>query len=233
MPKQVRKPATADEEMIGAELPWITSERTDEERLARVHHELTLGFELLSRVGPAVCVFGSARTAEGDAEYEAAREVGRRMGERGVTVITGGGPGTMEAANRGAQEGGGTSVGLNIELPAEQALNPYCDVGIEFHYFFVRKVMFVRYSGALIAFPGGFGTLDETFEVLTLNQTDKAVDHPVVLVGSEYWAGLIEWMRSELLEPARISPQDFEIFELLDDPGEIVAAACAGISTDP
>jgi len=226
-----RKPSTADEEIIGAELPYVATEHSEAERLARIQTELTTGFDRLSNLGPALCIFGSARTKEEDPEYELAREVARRLAEKGVSVITGGGPGTMEAANRGAQEGGGTSVGLNIELPVEQGLNPYCDIGIEFHYFFVRKVMFVRYSQALVAFPGGFGTLDETFEVLTLNQTGKAVDHPVVLAGSEYWTGLIEWMRSELLEPARIAPQDFEIFELLDDPDEIVAAACAGIST--
>jgi len=226
-----RKPATADEEIIGAELPHVATEHTEAERLARIQTELTTGFERLSQLGPALCVFGSARTREGDAEYELAREVARRIAERGIAVITGGGPGTMEAANRGAKEGGGLSVGLNIELPVEQGLNPYCDLGIEFHYFFVRKVMFVRYSWALIAFPGGYGTLDETFEVLTLIQTHKAVDHPVVLVGSEYWGPLLVWMRSELLEHGRISPQDFQIAELLDDPDEIVAAACEGISS--
>src|SRR4029450_3769931 len=138
--------------------------------------------------------FGSARTPEHDPEYALAREIGRRVGEIGAAVITGGGPGTMEAANRGARDAGATSVGLNIELPAEQALNPDCDIGIQFHYFFPRKLMFVRYSQSLIAFPGGFGTLDETFEVLTLIQTHKAVDHPVVLVGREYWSPLLDWI---------------------------------------
>jgi uncharacterized protein (TIGR00730 family) len=226
-----RAPRTADEEMIGAELPWVATEHSDDERLARVQHELATGFEQLGTLGPAVCIFGSARTLDGDPEYARAREIGRRVGRLGAAVITGGGPGTMEAANRGAQEAGATSVGLNIELPAEQALNPYCDIGIEFHYFFTRKLMFVRYSWALIAFPGGYGTLDETFEVLTLIQTHKALDHPVVLVGTDYWGGLVEWLRGQLLASGRISPQDFEIFEVLDDPDEIVAAACAGIST--
>ncbi len=151
--------------------------------MARIEAEFTEGFEKLAEVGPAVCVFGSARTAPGDEEYEQAREVGRAIGEAGIAVITGGGPGTMEAANRGAREAGALSVGLNIELPAEQGLNPYVDIGIEFRYFFVRKLMFVRYSDAFVCFPGGFGTLDETFEALTLIQTGKAVDHPVVLTG--------------------------------------------------
>jgi len=228
---QRRPPASADEEFIGAELPWVATEHSEAERLARVQRELTTGFERLGDLGPAVCVFGSARTEEGHPEYEQAREIGRGLGRAGVAVITGGGPGTMEAANRGAQEAGATSVGLNIELPEEQGLNPYCDIGIEFHYFFVRKVMLVRYSRALVALPGGYGTLDETFELLTLIQTRKALDHPVVLAGSEYWRGLVAWMRAELLERGRITPQDLEIFELLDDPEEIVAAACAGIST--
>jgi hypothetical protein len=228
--EHTRTPATEDEEMIGAQLPWVAATHSEAERLERIQSELTGGFDRLSQLGPAVCVFGSARTREDDPEYQLAREVGRRIAEMDVAVITGGGPGTMEAANRGAQEGGGTSVGLNIELPVEQGLNPYCDIGIEFHYFFVRKVMFARYSQALIAFPGGFGTLDETFEVLTLNQTDKAVDHPVVLVGGEYWDDLVEWMREHLLGEARISPVDFEIFRLLDDPDEIVATACAGVT---
>jgi uncharacterized protein (TIGR00730 family) len=224
-----RVPRTADEEIIGAELPSVAATRSEAERLARVQRELTLGFERLGKLGPAVCIWGSARTPVDHPEYALAREVGRRVGEIGAAVITGGGPGTMEAANRGAQEAGATSVGLNIELPHEQALNPYCDIGIEFHYFFTRKLMFVRYAQALIAFPGGFGTLDELFEVLTLIQTGKAVDHPVVLVGREYWSPLLEWIREHLLEPGRISPQDFEIAELHDRPEEIVALACEGI----
>lgn len=226
-----RQPATADEELIEADAPRVASLHSEQERLARIEKELATGFEQLSAVGPAVCIWGSARTAEDDPEYAKAREVGRLIGERGLAVITGGGPGTMEAANRGAGDAGATSIGLNIELPHEQGINPYCDIGIEFHYFFTRKLMFVRYSQALIAFPGGFGTLDELFEVMTLIQTGKTVDHPVVLAGSDHWSGLLDWVRSELLERGRIAPQDFGIAELLDEPAEIVAAACAESST--
>jgi uncharacterized protein (TIGR00730 family) len=226
-----RVPRTADEEIIGAERPWVAATRSEAERLARIQRELALGFERLGKLGPAVCIWGSARTPVDHPEYALAREIGRRVGETGAAVITGGGPGTMEAANRGAQEAGATSVGLNIELPHEQALNPYCDIGIEFHYFFTRKLMFVRYSQALIAFPGGFGTLDEVFEVITLIQTGKALDHPVVLVGGEYWLPLLDWVRGHLLDAGRISPDDFEIARLLDRPEEIIASACEGIES--
>jgi uncharacterized protein (TIGR00730 family) len=175
-------------------------------------------------------VFGSARTTPGDEEYEQAREVGRAIGEAGMAVITGGGPGTMEAANRGAREAGAISVGLNIELPAEQGLNPYVDIGIEFHYFFVRKLMFVRYSDAFVCFPGGFGTLDETFEALTLIQTGKAADHPVVLMGDgDYWPRLIDWMREHLLGPGRISAGDLAQAELADGPEDALAAIYGGL----
>jgi uncharacterized protein (TIGR00730 family) len=175
-----------------------------------------------------VSVFGSARTAPDHPEYAAAREVGRRIGETGLAVITGGGPGTMEAANRGAQDAGAVSIGLNIELPHEQELNPYVDIGMRFHYFFTRKLMFVRYSCARVVFPGGYGTLDELYEVLTLVQTGKAVGYPIVLAGSEYWSGLLEWTRGELLEEGRISPEDFEIAQVADDPAEIADLACSG-----
>lgn len=207
----------------------MAADRSEAERLDRIELELRTGFEQLAEVGPAVCIFGSARTAGDDPEYALAREAARALGEAGLAVITGGGPGTMEAANRGAQEAGVPSVGLNIELPHEQALNPYVDLGIEFRYFFVRKLMFVRYSDAFLVFPGGFGTLDETFELLTLIQTGKAVDHPVVLQGSEYWSGLIEWMRLRLLEEGRISAEDFGQAALADEIGEVVELLCAGI----
>jgi uncharacterized protein (TIGR00730 family) len=225
---QPQPPSSLDEEIISAESPEVLTTQSEEERLARIRHELEVGFEALGALGPAVCVFGSARTEPGHPEYELARRVGRAIGEAGFAVITGGGPGTMEAANRGAQGAGATSVGLNIELPHEQGINPYCDVAMTFHYFFVRKLMFVRYSHARVVFPGGFGTLDELFEVLTLVQTDKAVDHPVVLVGGDYWSGLIKWMRRELEADGRVSPGDLDIATLCDDPQEIVDIACSG-----
>ena len=206
---------------------------TDEERLERIEREFRTGFEKLADVGDAVCVFGSARTKPGDEEYEQAREVGRAIGEAGMTVITGGGPGTMEAANLGAQEAGALSVGLNIELPHEQGLNPYVDLGIEFRYFFVRKLMFVRYSDAFVCFPGGFGTLDETFEALTLIQTEKAVDHPVVLAGrGSFWPDLMDWMREHLLGSGRLTAEDLAQAELAADVDEVMAALCAGIEPD-
>jgi uncharacterized protein (TIGR00730 family) len=156
--------------------------------------------------------------------------MGRALGEAGFAVITGGGPGLMEAANRGAQDVGALSVGLNIELPHEQALNPYVDLGIEFHYFFTRKLMFVRYSDALVVFPGGFGTLDELFEVLTLIQTGKAVDHPVILEDSAFWAGLIEWMREFQLAQGMFSDEDLAQAELADGVEDVMERLCAGIS---
>jgi uncharacterized protein (TIGR00730 family) len=217
-----RRPATADEEIISAQQPAVVSTRDDAERLARINEEFAMGFEKLADVGPAVCVFGSARTRPGDSEYELARETGRAIGEAGFAVITGGGPGTMEAANRGAQDAGVLSVGLNIELPHEQALNPYVDLGIVFHYFFVRKLMFVRYSDAFVVFPGGFGTLDETFEVLTLIQTGKAIDHPIVLQGHEHWGGLIDWLRDHLLAKGRIAEADLAQVEVAETVEEIM-----------
>jgi uncharacterized protein (TIGR00730 family) len=224
-----RVPSTRDEEIIWADSPAVATTDSEAERLERIRQELAAGFELLSVIDRAVCVWGSARTAPDHPEYELAREVCRRIAELGVAVITGGGPGTMEAANRGAQEGGAPSIGLNIELPHEQSLNPFCDIGMEFHYFFTRKLMFVRYSQAMVVFPGGFGTLDELFEVLTLNQTGKTPDYPVVLAGSDYWAGLLDWVRERLLGEGRISASDYEIAELADDPADIVARACSGI----
>jgi hypothetical protein len=227
-----RPPATFDEEIINAEEPRVESTQTDEQRLERIEAELRLGFERLGDIGPAACVFGSARTLETDPEYELARAVGRALGEAGLAVITGGGPGTMEAANRGARDAGAPSVGLNIELPREQGLNPYVDVGVQFHYFFTRKLMFARYSHSFVVFPGGFGTLDELFELLTLIQTRKAVDVPVVLSGGDepgedYWDGLLGWIRTAMLEPARISPPDAEIVCRSNDPAEIAGIAKA------
>ncbi len=218
-----REPRTADEEIISAQLPAVASTRDDAERLARITEEFAMGFEKLAGVGPAVCVFGSARTRAGDPEYELARETGRAIGEAGYAVITGGGPGSMEAANRGAQDAGALSVGLNIELPEEQELNDYVDLGIVFNYFFVRKLMFVRYSDAFVIFPGGFGTLDETFEVLTLIQTGKAIDHPIVLQGHEHWDGLIEWLREHLLAKERIAEEDLRQVVIAETVEEIMS----------
>jgi uncharacterized protein (TIGR00730 family) len=224
-----RTPRTSDEEIIYAESPAVASTRSEAERIAHIEAELREGFGRLAEIGPAVCVFGSARTRPGDAEYELGREVGRAIGEAGFAVVTGGGPGTMEAVNRGAREAGTLSVGLNIELPHEQALNDYVDVGIEFHYFFTRKLMFVRYSEAIVALPGGFGTLDETFEVLTLIQTHKTPDHPVVLVGSEYWTGLLEWMREQLLARGRLTAEDLAQAELADGVEDALARLWSGM----
>lgn len=222
-------PLIHDEEIICSDEPNATEAYSDEQRLELIGAELEHGFERLRGIGAAVCVFGSARTRPGDPEYELAHELGRRLGKLGLTVVTGGGPGTMEAANRGAQAGGGLSVGLNIELPHEQQLNPYVDIGVQFRYFFVRKLMLVRYVQAFVMFPGGFGTLDETFEVLTLIQTGKGSRYPAVLVGSSFWGGLLDWMKQELLAGGRISPEDLDLISLADDVPGIVNAVRAGL----
>jgi uncharacterized protein (TIGR00730 family) len=224
-----RAPATADEEIIYADSGAVASERSEAERLRRIERELVFGFKELGMIGPAICVFGSARIPVDSAEYERARQVGRAVGEAGFAVITGGGPGAMEAANRGAQEAGALSVGLNIELPHEQAINPYVDLGIEFHYFFTRKLMFVRYSEAFVVFPGGFGTFDELFEALTLIQTGKAVDHPVILEGSEFWSGLIDWITSRPLAEGMLTRQDLGQAELVDGVEEVMSRLLSGV----
>ena len=216
------QPRTLDEEILEAESAEVASLFTEADRIERVERELWNGFNALADVCPAVTVFGSARTPSGDPWYEAAREVGRLLGEAGYSVITGGGPGIMEAANRGARDAGATSVGLNIELPFEQEMNPWVDCGIEFHYFFTRKLMFVRYACAWVMFPGGLGTLDEMFEVLTLIQTGKIRHQPVVLAGREEWAGLVEWLRAHALADGRISASDMDLLRVCDDPEEIV-----------
>ena len=225
-----RTPATADEEIIYADNASVLSERSEAERLERIERELALGFNELGRIGPAICVFGSARIPVDSVEYQRTREVGRAIGEAGFAVITGGGPGAMEAANRGAQEAGALSVGLNIELPHEQAVNSYVDLGIEFHYFFTRKLMFVRYSEAFVVFPGGFGTLDELFEALTLIQTGKAVDHPVILEGSEFWSGLMGWIGSHPLAEDMLTREDLAQAEVADGVEDVMSRLCAGVS---
>ena len=225
-----RVPATADEELIYADSEKVLSEQSEADRLRRIERELVLGFNELGKIGPAICVFGSARTPADAPQYKLARQIGRAIGEAGFAVITGGGPGTMEAANRGAQEAGALSVGLNIELPHEQSINAYVDLGIEFHYFFTRKVMFLRYSEAFVVFPGGLGTFDELFEALTLIQTGKAVDHPVILQGREFWTGLIDWIRSRPLAEGMLTQEDLAQAELADGVEDVMARLLSGVS---
>ena len=226
-----RHPQSLDEEIIFADEPHVVSTQSEEERLARIEAEARHGFEVLSKVPPAVCVFGSARTPPDHPEYEQARATAKALGDAGLAIITGGGPGTMEAANRGAREAGVLSVGLNIELPHEQAVNRYVDLPLQFHYFFVRKLMFVRYSCAFVVFPGGYGTLDEMFELLTLIQTGKARGFPVVLAGGDYWDGLLDWMEARLLGESRLSLEDLRLFSRAEEPAEIVAIASSGTVT--
>ena len=213
--------ATEDEKLLERR-PSPAFLDTDPWRALRILSEFVDGFDAMAAVPRAVTVFGSARAAEGTELYELARTIGRRLAEAGYAVITGGGPGTMEAANRGCREGGGLSVGCNIELPHEQALNPYVDLGVEFRYFFARKTMFVKYADGFVILPGGFGTMDELFEALTLIQTGKVRHFPVVLVGSAYWQGLLDWARGTLLAHGTIAEADLELVQVVDDPEEVV-----------
>jgi uncharacterized protein (TIGR00730 family) len=190
--------------------------------------EFLTGFQAVQQIDrPAVAIFGSARVREGSKTYDSARETAAAFAEAGFAVVTGGGPGVMEAANRGCQEAGGLSVGFNIELPMEQGLNPYCDIGVTFHHFYARKVMFVKASEGFVIFPGGFGTQDELWEALTLIQTRKIGHFPVVLFDSDYWDELLEWLRDEMLDDGLISPQDVELLALTDDPREVVSLVVA------
>ncbi len=191
-------------------------------RIFRIMAELVEGFDALSKIPKAVTVFGSARVNEDDVYYQKARFIGKLLAENGIPVLTGGGPGIMEAANRGAHENNGISVGLNIELPMEQKPNPYLNLLISFKYFFVRKLMLIKYGWTYIIFPGGFGTLDEFFEAVTLIQTHKIKPFPIILVGSEYWEGLIKWIKDTILFNHFIKEEDLEIFKLIDDPYEIL-----------
>jgi uncharacterized protein (TIGR00730 family) len=216
-----REPRTLDEEIIAAQEAAVRSTLTDEDRIERITGELREGFDALAGVGAAASFFGSARTPPDDPDYELARETARIIGESGLAIITGGGPGIMEAANRGARDAGALSVGLNIELPFEQGLNAYCDVGLEFHYFFARKIMFVRYASGFVVFPGGYGTMDELWEALTLIQTGKITEFPVVLVGSSYWRGLVDWVSERMLGEGNISAEDLDLLTLTDDPLEV------------
>jgi uncharacterized protein (TIGR00730 family) len=191
--------------------------------LLRALRDFIRGFRALHFVGPCVTVFGSARFGESHPYYATAREVGRRVSQLGFTVMTGGGPGMMEAANRGARDVGGRSVGCNIELPFEQRTNDFLDVSIDFRYFFVRKTMFVKYAEAFVIFPGGYGTLDELFEALTLIQTNKVRDFPVVLFGSEYWSGLLAWLRGTMVPEGKIAAGDLDLMYVTDDPADATA----------
>ncbi len=205
-------------------LAWQEGRITDLWRVFRIMSEFVEGFEMMSRLGPCVSIFGSARTKPGDPAYALAVEIARELVARRFGVITGGGPGIMEAANKGAFEAKGCSVGLAIDLPREQKPNPYIsrEMMIEFDYFFVRKTMFVKYAQGFIVLPGGFGTMDELFEALTLIQTEKVTPFPVVLMGTSYWHGLVEWLREAVLETGAISPEDLDLFKLCDDPKEAV-----------
>ncbi|MGH3240590.1 MAG: TIGR00730 family Rossman fold protein [Spirillospora sp.] len=198
---------------------WV---HADPWRVLRIQAEFVEGFGLLAELPKAVSVFGSARTKPGNEEYELAVDIGARLHDAGYAVITGGGPGIMEAANKGCDENGGLSVGLGIELPFEQRLNDYLDIGLEFRYFFVRKTMFVKYSQAFVVLPGGFGTLDELFEAITLVQTRKITRFPIVLVGTEFWGGLLDWIEKAMLPAGKISPQDLDLIHVTDDPDEVV-----------
>ena len=218
-----RHPRSSDEELLEAETTAILAELTDAQRLLRIQDELRNGFQALSSMGKAVSIFGSARTPRDHPRYEQARALARRLGHQGFAIITGGGPGIMEAANRGARDAGVPSIGLDIELPHEQAQNEWVDLGLTFHYFFTRKVMFVRYASSFVVFPGGFGTLDELFEAATLRQTRKIRHFPIVLVGTDYWSGLMDWLAGPVLEGGKIDPHDVERLQLTDDLDEVLA----------
>ncbi|MBK5188084.1 MAG: TIGR00730 family Rossman fold protein [Gemmatimonadaceae bacterium] len=218
---------TEDEKLLGSAPSRVDFTRTDPWRVLRIMSELIEGFDTLADVEKGVSIFGSARTGPDDPQYQAAQETARLLAEAGFAIITGAGPGIMEAANKGAREGNGRSIGCNIELPFEQGSNPYLDTVIEFRYFFIRKLMFVKYSSAFIIFPGGFGTLDEAFEALTLIQTGKIYEFPVILFGRHYWAGLLRWLKSRVLVEKKISSGDLDLLLVTDDPVEAAHAVIA------
>ena len=222
---------TTDQRLLDSRGPvnWL---HTDPWRVLRIQSEFVEGFGTLAELGPAVAVFGSARTAADDPSYAAAEQLGRRLAEAGLAVITGGGPGVMEAANKGAAEAGGVSVGLGIELPFESGLNAHVNLGINFRYFFARKTMFVKYAQGFVVMPGGFGTLDELFEALTLVQTQKVTSFPVVLFGTAYWQGLLDWFRDTALPHGSVAQRDLDLLQLTDDLDEAVALVRAGRADD-
>jgi len=214
--------ATQDEQLLAVSEPSPAPfTQTDPWRIMRIQSEFVDGFDTLAELGPAVSIFGSARTKPGDPAYQATVETARLLTEAGYAVITGGGPGIMEAGNLGAQQGEGLSVGLGIELPFEQGVNDYVDVAVNFNYFFVRKTMFIKYAQAFVIFPGGFGTMDELFESLTLIQTGKIHNFPVILYDSSYWGGLLDWLRDTMLERGNISAPDLDLMVMVDSPEEI------------
>lgn len=217
-------PLTEDAKLLAAPGPRDDFTRTDPWRVLRMTGEIIEGFDALASVEKGVSIFGSARTSPDDPQYKAATEVARLLGEAGFSIITGAGPGIMEAANKGARLAGAPSIGCNIELPFEQGANPYVDTLVSFRYFMVRKTMFIKYSNAFICFPGGFGTLDELFEAVTLIQTGKIFQFPVVLFGTHYWAGLVRWLQSRVLGERKISPGDLDLMLLTDDPAEAARA---------
>ena len=212
---------TQDEQLLKSPRPDEFT-HTDPWRVFRIMGEFVEGFDELATLSRGIAIFGSARTKPDDPEYQAAQETGALLAAQGFAVITGGGPGIMEAGNRGAFEAGGLSIGCNIELPFEQRPNPYQTLSLTFKYFFVRKMMFVKYSLAFVIFPGGFGTFDELFESLTLIQTKKIRNFPIVLFGSQYWSGMLDWLRAVVLPGGKISEQDMEIFHVTDSPAEVV-----------
>ncbi len=222
--KQVPPHATADRKLLQTK-PYqdVSFLENDAWRSLRILGEFISGFEALARLGPAVTVFGSARTPPEDQMYRAATALGRGLAEAGFTVITGGGPGIMEAANRGAQQGGGLSVGCTIELPNEQRVNDYTDLSVSFRYFFVRKMMFVKYAQGFVIFPGGFGTLDELFESITLVQTNKIEHFPVVLIGTAYWSGLLGWLTDRVASEGKVDRSDLDLLRVTDDVGEAIS----------
>jgi uncharacterized protein (TIGR00730 family) len=215
-------PTTTDQRLLDRRGPsdWV---HTDPWRVMRIQAEFVEGFGLLAELGPAVSVFGSARTARDSYEYQTAERIASGLARAGYAVITGGGPGIMEAANKGATGAGGLSVGLGIELPREMGLNEYVNVGLEFRYFFVRKTCFIKYSQAFVVLPGGFGTMDELFEALTLVATGKITKFPIVLVGRQYWSGLLSWLEDTMLARANIGPSELALLSVADEPDEIVA----------
>jgi uncharacterized protein (TIGR00730 family) len=215
--------STTDQRLLDSRASgdWV---HTDPWRVLRIQAEFVEGFGAMANVGPAISVFGSARTSRDHAEYAVAEDVGRLLVGAGYAVITGGGPGIMEAANKGAFEAGGMSIGLGIELPFEQGINDWVEIGMNFRYFFARKTCFVKYSHGFVVFPGGFGTLDELFEALTLVQTKKVTRFPIVLVGTDYWAGLVDWIRGTLASEEKIGPIDHELLHVTDDPLDVIRA---------